>query len=292
MILVVTFNPAIDWNLLVDQNFPHSIHDSRRVAGGKGLNVNRVLKRLGTPNRAFAPLGGPTGSEIARLSEHEGIRIQSVPIRSCSRVNLTIVTPDGRSARFNQLGPLLSIRELSGIRRVLKREIHHASVIVFSGSIPPGISPGFLTAMVRMVTRLGKKAVVDTSGPALAAIKKIPVWLLKPNEEEWKSIHRSAPHAEWILVSRGHRGAELRHRGNVWKANARPIRIRCTVGAGDSLLAGFLHEYFRSHDAVRALKFAVRCGAASVSNGPGRLADVATLRKIRGNVRLCSRRAA
>jgi fructose-1-phosphate kinase PfkB-like protein len=277
MILTVALNPAVDWNIVMDGS--GGILESRRVAGGKALNVSRVLNRLGTSNRAFGIVGGDTGKELLKLAKHEGLRLKTVEVASATRVNLTILS-GGREWRMNGAGPRISAVELRRIGIALLKEIRLASIVVFSGSLPPGMPPRFLTDIIGKAHRLGKRVVVDTKGKALAKVKTVRVWLLKPNQEEWNSIRRSAPRAETVLLSLGSRGAMLHGNGKILSANAgRPAAV-CTVGAGDSLLAGFLHHLLKTRDPAKALKFAVICGTASVVNAPGRLADLRSIRKL------------
>ena len=283
-ILTVTFNPAIDWNLTVDGiggRRKHAILGSHKVCGGKGVNVSRVLNRLGTPNRAFVVLGGANGRLFRKLARRDGISLQIVALPAETRTNLTIVgRAAGRQIKIDQPGPRVGAAQLRRIRSDLKKAIQRASIVVYSGSLPPGLPPRFLCDCIRDANRMGKRTVLDTSGPALRAAKQVRLWLLKPNQEEWNSIRRSTPKAEWTLVTRGRKGAELRGIGRLWKATARVRRKICTVGAGDSLLAGFLHDFLRTNDPEKALRFGVICGAASVSNPAGRLADTRSIRKI------------
>jgi len=286
--LTVTLNPAIDWNIIVDRF--GSIAASHRVAGGKGLNVSRVLLRLNVPNRAFAVLGGETGTELDTLARRERLILRPVRVGGPTRVNLTVLS-GGRLLKVDQPGPPLSASDLRRIRRALAREIRAASIVVFSGSLPPGMPPLFLCDCIRDAVRLGKRTVLDTSGSALRAAKRIKLWLLKPNLQEWNSIRRSAC-AQNLLITLGSRGAILWTQGRILKAAGVKTRIRCTVGAGDSLLAGFLHAWLKTGNFLKALEFGVTCGAASVSNPAGRLADLPSIRRMRKRVRLYSRRAA
>lgn len=178
MILTVTLNPAIDSNLVVDglgKKEKHMILESRRVAGGKGINVSRVLSRLGTPNQAFVVLGGKSGKAFEALARREHLRLATVRIAAETRTNLTIVEKrSGRQFKLNQPGSRVSPSELRRIGSALRKKIRSASIVVFSGSLPPGVPPRFLADMIRFANRLGKRTVADTSGPALATVKKIP----------------------------------------------------------------------------------------------------------------------
>jgi len=284
MILTVTLNPAIDSNLIVDglgEKERHLVLKSRKVAGGKGVNVSRVLCRLGTRNQAFVMLGGKSGAGFQSLARRDRIPLAMIRIAAETRTNLTIVERKSqRQIKLNQPGSRVAAADLRRIGSALQKKIRSASIVVFSGSLPPGIPPRFLTGMIRHANRLGKRTVVDTSGPTLAAIKKIPVWLLAPNDEEWRSIGRSAPKAKWVLVSLGDRGAELSGPGIHLRKKLKRQKSLCTIGAGDSLLAGFLHEMLKTNDPEKALAFGLACGAACVMNPPGQLADLKTIRKV------------
>lgn len=191
MILALTPNPALDLTYEVGTVTAHAEHRVRRVrtaAGGKGVNVARVLASLGRAAGCAGPLGGATGTAIrSQLDGVPGLRQLWTPIRADSRRTLTAVDPGGATG-FNEPGPALAAGELEALRADLVALLRSArpsvEAVAICGSLPPGLEPGHLADLVALCREHDRPVLVDTSGPALREAARAGADVLKPNAAE------------------------------------------------------------------------------------------------------------
>ncbi|TWP46780.1 1-phosphofructokinase [Lentzea tibetensis] len=276
MIITVTPNPSLDRTELVEDFRRGEVlraKSTRLDPGGKGVNVSRALAAAGTPTVAVLPAGGAAGERLSEMLAPEGVPVVSVPIAGSTRSNIAIVEPDGTTTKINEPGPELSPRELTALEHRVTALAQSAEWVVFSGSLPPGAPFDFYARVIR---RLGDTRIaVDTSGGALVAACVPRTDLIKPNREELAELAgrplntldeiadfcAGLPVAT-VLVSLGADGALLVQHGKAWHATGPAVEVRSTVGAGDAMLAGFLHAGARGPDALR---IAVAYGTAAVA---------------------------
>lgn len=299
-ILTLTLNPALDLFTSVDQVVPahklrcgpHQMHP-----GGGGINVARVLHRLGADVLALFTAGGVTGERLSELLAQEGLRAQAVPIGGETRESFTVHEGlSGQDYRFVLPGPALTETEWQAC-------LHHvpsclpARFVVASGSLPPGVPSDFHARLAQCTRQAGARFVLDSSGPALAAALQAGVWLVKPSLRELRELTglplESEPHwvdatralilqgqAEIVALSLGEQGALLVTADAAWRAQALPVAVASTIGAGDSFLAGLVWALSQSVDLSEALRLAMAAGAAALLTAGTALcqpADIARL---------------
>jgi 1-phosphofructokinase family hexose kinase len=281
VIVTVTPNPSVDRAVSVDTftlGGVNRVNAVRVDPGGKGVNVSRALVANGTRSVAVLPLGGPDGQLLAQLLTEAGVEYEAVPVSDSTRTNLSVIDPSGRTTKINEPGPTLTPQNRDELVRITHDLISRdgASALVISGSLPPGLDGSFFLDLIDSAHELGVMVAVDTSGPTLLAASDAGADLLKPNDEELAEIvgrplttigeviaaaqEVRPPHGQ-IVVSLGARGALLVDGNGAVMAHAVCDTPLSTVGAGDSLLAGFLHAGTR--DAV-ALATGVSWGTAAV----------------------------
>lgn len=283
-IVTLTMNPAVDLAADTDRVEPERklrCSAPRRDAGGGGINVARVLRRFGRDSTALYPAGGVTGDILHGLLEREGVGSVPVPIAGETRENVTISEPGtGAQYRFVLPGPELTENEC---RASLDRlaELAGPGFVVASGSLPPGVPPALCREVVSIAAGQGARAVVDSSGGALAAALEEGVFLVKPNlrelsdltgrtletESEWAGaaadlVERGA--AEVVALSLGHRGAMLVSRDLRLYAPAISIEPVSAVGAGDSFVAAMVWQLDAGADLARAFAYGVAAGTAAL----------------------------
>ena len=298
-IITVTLNPAIDRVIEVDSFAigEHQVGRERlRQAAGKGVNISRALARMGLPSVATGFLG------VENLSAYESVfgdrRITNAFVMSPgqTRENITIV--DGRSRQETHVrtaGLAVDIAGLAKLTRTLERLAIRDAVVLFSGSLPPGMLPNHLAALVQGCTSRGARVVVDTSGPALSAVAELPLWVVKPNVKELAALvgcervkeheqladtRRLATRFEHVLLSLGARGAYLVTDGialyGVLELGTE--EVVSTVGCGDVFLAAYvagLCQHLPPREAFAgALAFGAAC--AMVFDPAGAHPDAAT----------------
>lgn len=281
MIVTLTPNPSVDRTIEVDglrRGEVHRATGSRVDPGGKGVNVSRALAAGGHPTVAVVPSGGAEGAQLAALLAPEGVPVVQVPIRGATRSNITILEPDGTVTKVNEAGPELSGPEVESLERAVVDLAPRTSWVVCSGSLPLGVPERLYADLVVRLRQAGTKVAVDTSGPAFTAAVAERPDLVKPNHEELAelvgeplptlgAVLRAAQRLRargigTVLVSLGADGALLVSPDAVLHGRATVATLRSNVGAGDSMLAGFLAG---GPEPKTALLHAVAYGAAAVS---------------------------
>ncbi len=300
MIVTLTPNPSVDRTVTVralERGGVMRAFRTREDPGGKGLNVSRALALHGTPTTAVLPVGGLYGRLILDLLAPLDVAVRPVQIDQAIRANIAIVEPDGTTTKVNELGPLLSGAELAELRTAVRLASAEAGWVVCCGSLPPEVPDDWYADLIHRCHADGLKVAVDSSGaPLIAALAAQPD-LIKPNRVELaEAVGRDLPTVGavvdaareligqgigTVVISLGRDGALLVDADQVIQASARVDRPVSTVGAGDSLLAGYLHSVWSGADAETALRTAVAFGAAAVAlpgsemPGPAQVAAIA-----------------
>ena len=284
MVTTVTLNPALDYHITLPGLAPGEIQwfsHSSFSPGGKGINVSLLLSSLGVETRALGIAAGFTGREIARLLEERGCPADMVFLEEgCSRVNVKLQTPGGEETAFNGPGPDIppqAVAQLLGKLSTLGPE----DVLVLSGSLPQGLPETAFPQLLEAARRAGAKLVVDMAGDPLLASLPYHPFLIKPNLEELcqlfqvegpltpleakeyaKELQRMG--ARNVVVSLGEKGALLlEERGRCLGCRSPRGQAVSTVGAGDSLVAGFLYGCQLHGTLEGGLKWGVAAGAAT-----------------------------
>lgn len=283
MIITVTPNPGIDRTITIPSFVRGTVMratESREDSGGKGLNVSRALTLNGTPTTAVLPIGGVYGGVMLDLLREQRIDVVPVPISGSIRVNVAIVEPDGTTSKINEQGPSITPAEADALRLATLESSAGAEWVVCCGSLPPGIGDDFFAAIVKRCRADGTLVAVDSSGEPMARALAVGPDLVKPNRVELaEAVGRDLPTVgavvtaalgvvasgvRTVLVSLGRDGALLIEDDRTVHASASAVSPVSTVGAGDALLAGYLHAVCAGADAATALATAVAFGAAAV----------------------------
>lgn len=283
MILSVTPNPTLDRTLIVPgfrAGAVQRVAEARIAAGGKGLNVARVVRELGGDARCLGLLGGPVGREVAALAETEGLDAAWLPIADTTRVCTLVVDPDaGEATALNERGPQVTGAEWDRLADAVLRAAEGVGAVAVCGSLPPGVEPVRLAGLITALQGGGVPAWVDTSGPALLAALAARPRGLKINHHEASELLGTAiddPAAALraarklrgekvatVIVTLGRRGAVLADERGAWLAASPPVRTVSTIGSGDAFLAGILRAEEEGADLPEMLRRAVAAGAAN-----------------------------
>lgn len=280
MIVTVTPNPSLDRTIQVGRVVPGSVHRADRVhldPGGKGVNVARALAAAGARTVAVLPSGGTEGARLAELLAPESVPVAQVPVGTPTRSNVAVVEADGTTSKFNEPGPRLTDAELAGLERTAAEWAAGASWVVTSGSLPADCPDDLHARIVRAARGSGARVAVDASGRALELACRAAPDVVKPNLAELSDLagrplddlgdvvrvarELRAQGVATVLVSLGRLGAVLVEETGTWHATSTAPRVLSTVGAGDAMLAGFLHA---GGSGAEALRVAVAYGTAAV----------------------------
>jgi 1-phosphofructokinase len=292
MIVTLTANPSADRAVVLPAELvPGEVQravSSREDAGGKGVNVARVVTAAGAPARAVVPVNAHDPYRL--LLEDTGIALDLVEVAGRARANLTITDPAGETTKLNLPGAELSAGEVSALVEGVVAAAEGATWLVLAGSLPPGVPASFYADLIVAVRdRWGADAplvAVDASGAALAAVVDggRPD-LIKPNHEELAELvgedassdddvlAAAARRAQALvpgrvasaLVTLGADGALLFSADGAWRGRAPKIQVASTVGAGDSSLAGYLLAALEGASAPDRLARSIAYGAAAAT---------------------------
>jgi 6-phosphofructokinase 2 len=306
-IVTLTMNPALDISTSVDKVVPtHKLRCSEEKIqpGGGGINIARVVRRLGTQATAIYPSGGFTGELLTKLLEKEGVQSQGIAITQETRECFTVhETSSGQDFRFLLPGPTLSLAEQQACADAFDQQSSATRFMVASGSLPPGVLESFYARLARRAKERSQRFVLDTSGPALRAALEIGVYLFKPSlreleellgqtlttEAQWREAAQEIVgrgQAEVVALSLGEEGALLVTAQQSFRAPAVPVKVVSTVGAGDNFVAGILWGLCNQHALEQAFGYGLASAAAAVMNVNSNLCEPADLHRLYQQVRI------
>ena len=285
MITTVTLNPAIDRTIVVN-NFEYGsvnrVASSREDIGGKGINVARILLALGSDAKAIGFIGRNNYPQVEALLKADSIPTEFVSIDAPTRINTKLLeTSTHTTTDINEGGFDVSLQEIEEIRQLILSCAENSSFLVLSGSVPGGLPSSTYRELIEMIPSDCKIA-LDADGLLLMEGLKASPFLIKPNIHELESAlgrtlssHQEIADAaaglillygiSYVLVSMGGDGSILVTADQAFFAASLPVDVRGTVGAGDSMLAGFIHGLSSGCDISAALSWATACGALAVS---------------------------
>lgn len=305
-LITLTLNPALDLATTTDHVAPtHKLRCGpvQRFAGGGGINVARVLHRLGADVCAWALAGGAVGTQVRQLLAAEGVPTLLQPISGDTRENFSVVeTTTSQEFRFVLPGPTLQPAEWQACLDALATHTPPPRWLIASGSLPPGTPDDFYAQLARAASGRGVRVAVDTSGPPLAAALQAGVALVKPSLRElrdvmqqplehaadWCTAAQSLVHsgaADIVALSVGEQGAVLAMREGVWQAPALNVPATSgTTGAGDCFLATLVWALDRGDAPAEALRWGVAAGAAALLHPGTTLAQADDVRRLMRSV--------
>ncbi len=281
MIYTVTLNPSLDYIVSTDHFRPGGINRTTKEIlnpGGKGINVSLVLKNLGYESIALGFTAGFTGKEIVRLLEDRGINSSFIHVRKgLSRINVKVRSDE--ETEINGMGPVISHEDILELYRRLDR-LSDGDILVLAGTVPASMPKTAYGDIMERLSGKGLRIIVDASGTSLTDVFGYHPFLVKPNSYELGEIYgvtirtreEAASYARRlqkagaanVLVSMAGEGAVLAAEdGRILQAEAPKGRVRNSVGAGDSMVAGFLAGYLASGDYEKAFRMGLCAGSAS-----------------------------
>ncbi len=283
-IVTLTLNPAVDLSGEIEKLVPeHKLRclSERRDPGGGGINVARVLQRLGADPLAVFPVGGVTGGRLEKLVAGESVRHAAIPAGGETRENVAVFEKaTGSQYRFVFPGPSLSTWDIRKCCDAALLSITQNSWLVASGSLPPDSPADTYAALARKAAAAGACFALDASGEPLRQALSEAIDLAKLNESELQSLsNMSLPDTaacvaaartvlacgpKMVAITRAEKGALLISDSFALEAVAPAVRPISTVGAGDSFLAALVWELARKSSPEEALRTAVAAGTAAL----------------------------
>jgi len=279
MIYTCTLNPSVDYIVKVDDFRLGELNRAAQTAvfpGGKGINVSRVLKRLGMDSVALGFIGGFTGAFIEQALAQENIPCDFVKVPEATRINIKLKS--GKETEINGQGPTIAPPFAAELMEKVQ-SLRQGDILVLAGSIPTSLPSDFYGKIVKAAKEANVKVVVDTSGPALKQLIESKPFLVKPNHQELGDLFDTILHSkadaivygrrlvelgvENVIVSLAGDGAFFFNKEVTLFAEAPKGVVRNSVGAGDSMVAGFLAAYMSGKSVEGAFAYSVATGSAT-----------------------------
>ena len=281
MIYTVTLNPALDYVVQVEEFTLGAVNRTageQIYPGGKGINVSVVLNTLGYDSVALGFIAGFTGNQLIRELQKKGVRNDFISVeRGMTRINVKV--KGGKETEINGIGPEVPAIAAQVLQIQMER-LKAGDVLVLSGSVPKTLPENIYEKLMARLEERNVLVIVDTSGEALTNTLRYKPFLIKPNHHELGQIFNveisdketAKVYAEKlqqmgarnVLVSMAEKGALLLDEtGNIYSCDAPKGVVKNSVGAGDSMVAGFVAAFLETKDYERAFQMGVAAGSAS-----------------------------
>lgn len=306
-IVTFTMNPALDVSTDIDRVEPtHKMRCGapRQHAGGGGINVARVVHRLGSSCIAFYPCGGATGQTLQSLLTDEGVPQHIQPIEGETRESFSVhEAQTGLEYRFVLPGPTLQEPDWQAGLDWLEGLTPPPRYVVASGSLAPGVPADFYARLATQAQHMSARFVIDSTGEPLKRALKAGVFLYKPSLRELQDLTGSplastadqvaaaqalinANEVEVLALSQGDRGALLVTRDHAWQAAPLAVPVMSAIGAGDSFVGGMVWALNTSHDLPTAFAYGVAAASAALLHPGTHLCQRADVMSLKDRVQI------
>jgi 1-phosphofructokinase len=279
MIYTVTLNPSLDYIVELDQIALGELNRTNKETkfpGGKGINVSQVLKRLDVDSKALGFIGGFTGDYIESYLHSHDIQTEFVRITEDTRINVKLKSE--KETEINAKGPSITAENFEALK-IKIRELTSEDLLVLAGSIPSSLPDSTYEELVEICNGNGTKFVVDAEGDLLKKVLQFKPFLIKPNHHELGDLFNTKitsceeviPYgkelikngAQNVIVSLAGKGAVLITKDTAMIASVPKGKVQSSVGAGDSMVAGFIATYEKTKSLEEAFRYSVATGSAT-----------------------------
>lgn len=298
MILSVTLNPSVDHALFVDDlkiGDTNRVRRTERDAGGKGVNLSRVVAELGAKTMATGFLGGGPGQYVRSVLDRQGVSHCFVDVDGDTRINFSVEDGSDRPpTTFNELGPSVTAAQLNELLDRIAGLADRLRWIAVGGSLPPDVPLDIFGKVIELAHRHGVKVALDADGEPLKHGLAAGPDFIKPNAKEasrvlgrpvespedavsaasllYEEIEAKSADPKIVVVSLGVEGAAMQCATGRFRGISPRVKARSTIGSGDSLIAGMLWATEQGHDPREALRWGLACGAATAATDGSEIA--------------------
>ncbi|MFP3722455.1 1-phosphofructokinase [Niallia circulans] len=279
MIYTLTLNPSVDYIIEVKEvhlGELNRLEKTSKFAGGKGINVSRVLKKMGVPSKALGFVGGFTGSFIETQLLSEMIEADFVKVEEDTRINVKLKTDT--ETELNANGPTISEEKFQELKEKIA-SLTSEDLLVLAGSVPSTLPKTTYEELVKICHANNVSFVVDAEGELLKAVLPYQPFLIKPNHHELGELfgvtistpEEAIPYgkkllemgAQNVIVSLAGDGAVLITQHEEIISTVPKGQVKSSVGAGDSMVAGFLSKYKETQDIKESFRYSIASGSAT-----------------------------
>ncbi|TDT68037.1 fructose-1-phosphate kinase [Hypnocyclicus thermotrophus] len=280
MIYTLTLNPSLDYTVIVDEFKENRLNLSKeeyKTAGGKGINVSQVLQNLNVKSIAMGYLAGFTGEFIEKKLKENGILTDFIKLdNGDTRINIKMKSKNSET-EINGNSPYISIEKVEKLIKKIK-EISKEDIVILAGSVPKSLPSDTYIKIIKSLNK-NTKFILDTRTKILKNTSKYKPFLVKPNKDELEEIFNIKLESleevikygkqlkdigpQNVIVSLGEKGAIFITKNGIYKAIPPKGELIDSVGAGDSMIAGFTAKYIETSDLLESFKYAVATGTAT-----------------------------
>ncbi|GAM15877.1 1-phosphofructokinase [Mesobacillus selenatarsenatis] len=279
MIYTLTLNPSVDYIVEADEIQLGSLNRSSnetKLPGGKGINVSRVLRSLGVESKATGFIGGFTGKYVEEFLNREGVQTRFVNVEGDTRINVKLKA--ATETEINARGPEISTLSIESLKEQIK-QIGNGDFLILAGSIPSSMPESIYEEIVQICKKTGAEVIVDAEGDLLKSILDYRPFLIKPNHHELGQLFNKQitnadeaifygkklveSGAKNVIVSLAEKGAVYINEDDAYRAAVPQGEVKSSVGAGDSMVAGFVAQYLKTGDRKEAFRYSVASGSAT-----------------------------
>jgi len=281
-IITVTLNPALDKTARIDVMSPGGLNRLENVvvdAGGKGINVSKLIAALGGESIATGFLGGGPGEEIAQTLRELGIKSDFVKIGQPTRTNLKVLCDQHGITEFNEPGAMVSSSEMDALKQKLLDYAKPDTIFVFSGSLPRGVDADVYATLIHLVKDCGAMVFLDADGAAFRAAVEAKPDYIKPNKFELLQYFGADENADCIAlcqqlldkgikmaaISMGAEGAFFVTKKESLHAPGLKLNALSTVGAGDSMVGALVYAFSKGMTLCEAAILGIAASAGAVT---------------------------
>lgn len=305
MIITVTLNPAADKTLGIN-NFSidnvNRVCTSRLDAGGKGINVSKVINKLGGESRAVGILAGNTGHFIKDYMESVNIENEFLFIKGETRTNIKVVDEvNHTNTDINEYGPQVSSDDLDTLLSCILEKADENLILVLSGSIPKNADKKIYKIWTEKAKKMGAKVILDADGELLKYGIEAGPYIIKPNIHELEEYFNKKingineiieysrillDYVNFVIVSLGENGSLFIKKGKAVWAKGINVEVKSTVGAGDSMVAALAFAEDKKLDFEETVRLAAASGTASVMTSGTQAADLNIINELKKKIEL------
>jgi 1-phosphofructokinase len=279
MIYTLTLNPSVDYIVEADDIVLGSLNRSKKETkfpGGKGINVSRVLRSMGIVSKAIGFIGGFTGRYVEEFLNREGVFTGFVKVDGDTRINIKLKADT--ETEINARGPEVSPLAFGLLKEQIK-QLGNGDFLVLAGSIPSSMPGTTYEEIVRICKETGAEVIVDAEGELLKTVLEYRPFLIKPNHHELGQFFNKEisstddaifygkklveAGAKNVIVSLAEKGAVYINETSAYSATVPNGEVKSSVGAGDSMVAGFLAQYLKTNNLQAAFQYSVASGSAT-----------------------------
>lgn len=279
MIYTVTVNPSIDYIVQLEELTLGEVNRmdySNMLPGGKGINVSRILGELGVASEAWGFLGGFTGQFVDEALQKVGLKTNFTKISADTRINVKIKAQE--ETEINGQGPTISEAEVAAFTAQFDK-LTEDDVVIFAGSLVPSLDESFYFDLIKLIRSKGAQFVIDTTGESLMKTLEQQPLVVKPNNHElaelfgvkFDGIDDIVKYgrklldlgAQNVLISMAGDGGLMITKDKVYRSLAPKGTVVNSVGAGDSMIGGFVGTYAKTKNPMEAFRYGLACGSAT-----------------------------